>query len=159
VGPSGVLLLVDVVTDNRNRTAAEIRKIFEKAGGQMTGGSAAWGFERRGQVRLDKKAASEEQLFDIALGAGADDIEDAGEEWVVTTSAEVVESVREALEGAKLAVKSSQLAMVPKNTAAVAGDDAVAVLKLVDTLDDHDDVQNVWANFDISDEEMAKLEG
>jgi YebC/PmpR family DNA-binding regulatory protein len=159
VGPAGVLLLVDVVTDNRNRTAAEIRKIFEKAGGQMGGaGSAAWGFERRGQIRLDKKAATEEQLFDVALGAGAEDIEDTGDEWVVTTPSDAVDVVREALEKAKLAVKSAQLAMVPKSTTPVAGADAAAVLKLVDTLDDHDDVQNVWANFEISDEEMSRLE-
>jgi YebC/PmpR family DNA-binding regulatory protein len=158
VGPAGVLLLVDVVTDNRNRTAAEIRKIFEKAGGQMTGGAAAWGFDRKGQVRLDKKAATEEQLFDLALGAGAEDIADDGEEWSVTTPVDSVDAVQKALESAKIAVKSAQLAMVPKNTTPVAGSDAAKVLGLVETLDDHDDVQNVWANFDIPEEELAKLE-
>jgi YebC/PmpR family DNA-binding regulatory protein len=157
VGPAGTLLLVDVVTDNKNRTAAEIRKIFEKAGGQMTGGAAAWGFERKGQVRLDKKSATEEQLFDLALGAGAEDIADDGDEWSVTTPAESLDAVQKALEAAKIAVKTGQIVMVPKNTAAVSGADAQAVLKLVDTLDDHDDVQNVWANFDLSEEEAAKL--
>lgn len=158
VGPAGVLLLVDVVTDNRNRTAAEIRKIFEKAGGQMSGGAAAWGFERKGQVRLDKSAASEEQLFEVALNAGAEDIEDTGDEWVVTTPADTVDAVRDALEKAGIKVKSSSLAMVPKSTTPVTGADAAAVLKLVDALDDHDDVQNVWANFEIPDEELARLE-
>jgi YebC/PmpR family DNA-binding regulatory protein len=158
IGPSGVLVLVDVVTDNKNRTAAEIRKIFEKAGGQMGGaGSAAWGFDRKGQIRLEKKAATEEQLFDLALGAGAEDIGDEGEEWVVTTPSESLDAVQKALEGAKVSVKSGQLAMVPKNSTAVAGGDAQTLMKLVDTLDDHDDVQNVWANFDISEEEAAKL--
>lgn len=157
VGPAGVLLLVDVVTDNKNRTAAEIRKIFEKAGGQMSGGAAAWGFERKGQLRLDKSATSEEQLFDVALGAGAEDITDEGEEWVVTTPPDAVDAVQKALESAKIAVKSSQLVQMPKNSAPVSGADAAAVLKLVETLDDHDDVQNVWTNFDISEEEMATL--
>jgi transcriptional/translational regulatory protein YebC/TACO1 len=87
-GPGGTLFLVDVLTDNRNRTVAEIRKIFEKAGGVMgASGTASWAFERKGQIRLAKKAASEEQLFDVALGAGAEDIADEGEEWLVTTPA------------------------------------------------------------------------
>ena len=159
VGPAAVLMLVDVVTDNRNRTAAEIRKIFEKAGGQMTGGAAAWGFERKGQIRLEKKAASEEQLFDVALGAGADDIADDGEEWVLTTPADAVDTVARALEQAKIGVKSSQPVMVPKNTAAVTGDDVTKVLTLVETLDDNEDVQNVWANFEISDDDMARFGG
>ena len=158
VGPAGVLLLVDVVTDNRNRTAAEIRKIFEKAGGQMTGGAAAWGFDRKGQVRLDTAAATEDQLFDVALGAGADDIANEGDEWAVTTSVEAVDAVAKALEAAKIAVKSAAPAMIPKNTVQVAGDDARKLLGLVETLDDHDDVQNVWANFDVSEDELAKLE-
>jgi YebC/PmpR family DNA-binding regulatory protein len=157
IGPAGVLLLVDVVTDNRNRTAAEIRKIFEKAGGQMTGGAAAWGFDRKGQVRLEKKAATEEELFDIAIGAGAEDIAAEGDDWAVTTPVESVDAVAKALEAAKIAVKSAAPIMVPKNTTAVGGDEAQRVLNLVETLDDHDDVQNVWANFDVSEEELARL--
>jgi len=157
VGPGGVLLLVDVVTDNRNRTAAEIRKIFEKAGGQMSGGAAAWGFERKGQVRLDKKVATEEQLFDVALGAGADDIADEGDEWAITTSIEAVDGVAKALETAKIAVKSALPVMVPKNTTEVKGDEAAKLLGLVETLDDNEDVQNVWANFDVSEEELQML--
>jgi transcriptional/translational regulatory protein YebC/TACO1 len=124
----------------------------------MTGGAAAWGFDRKGQVRLEKKAATEEQLFDLALGAGAEDIADEGEEWAVSTPAEAVDAVQKALEKAKIVVKSGQLIMAPKNTVAVAGNDATQVLKLVETLDDHDDVQEVWSNFDISEEELAKLD-
>jgi YebC/PmpR family DNA-binding regulatory protein len=158
VGPAGVLVLMDVVTDNRNRTAAELRKIFEKAGGTMSGGSAAWGFERKGQVKLDRKSATEEQLFDTALGAGAEDIADEGEEWVVTAPAETVEDVRIALEAAKIAVRSSGIAMIPKNQVTVGVAEAPAVLKLVDTLDEHDDVQAVWAAFELSDEAAAALD-
>ncbi|MBL8679803.1 MAG: YebC/PmpR family DNA-binding transcriptional regulator [Myxococcales bacterium] len=158
VGPAGVLLLVDVVTDNRNRTAAELRKIFEKANGNMSGGTAAWAFERKGHVKLEKKAATEEQLFDVALGAGAEDIADDGDEWTVTTPAEAVEPVREALEKAKLAVKSAGLAMVPKNLVTVGADEAPVLMRLVDTLDEHDDVNAVWAAFELSDEAAAALD-
>ncbi len=157
VGPAGVLLLVDVITDNRNRTAAEIRKIFERANGQMSGGAAAWGFDRKGLVRLDKGAATEEQLFDVALGAGAEDISDEGEEWAVTTAADSADVVKDALEKAKIAVKGAQLVMAAKSAAPVTGHDASTVMRLIDTLDDHDDVQNVWTNADISDEDAAKL--
>jgi YebC/PmpR family DNA-binding regulatory protein len=158
VGPAGVLLLIDVVTDNRNRTAAELRKIFEKANGSMAGGSAAWGFERKGQVKLDKSAATEEQLFELALGAGADDISDEGDEWVVTCAPESAESIREALEAAKIPVKSTGIAMIPKNVVTVGVDDAPAVLRLVETLENHDDVQAVWSAFELSDEAAAAIE-
>jgi YebC/PmpR family DNA-binding regulatory protein len=157
VGPNGTLFLVDVVTDNRNRTAAEIRKIFEKASGNMSGGSAAWGFDRRGQIRLDRKSATEEQLFEVALGAGADDIADEGEEWVITATADNVETVREALESAKISPKSSGLVMLPKNNVIVGPEDAALCLKLYDNLDDHDDVQNVWVSFELSDEAASAL--
>jgi transcriptional/translational regulatory protein YebC/TACO1 len=148
---------VDVITDNRNRTAAEIRKIFEKAGGQMTGGAAAWGFERKGQLRLDKSAATEEQLFDVALGAGADDIADEGEEWSIATPAESVDVVRDALEKAKVSVKAAQLVMHAKSGAPTSGSEASRVMTLIETLDDHDDVQNVWTNVEISEADVAAL--
>lgn len=158
VGPAGVLLLIDVVTDNRNRTAAELRKIFEKANGNMSGGSAAWGFDRKGQVKLDKKAATEEQLYDIALGAGAEDIANDDEEWTITSAPESAEPIREALEAAKITVKSSGLAMIPKNLVTVGLDDAPTMMRLVDTLDAHDDVQVVWSAFELSDEAAAAIE-
>lgn len=157
VGVAGTLFLVDVVTDNRNRTAAEIRKIFEKANGSMIGGCAAWGFDRKGQIRIDRKVATEEQLFDVALGAGADDIADEGEEWVITTGADNIEPVREALETAKLAIKTAGLVNLPKTNIVVGGDEAALCMKLYDNLDDHDDVQNVWVSFELSDEAAAAL--
>ena len=159
-GPAGTLFIVEVLTDNKNRTVAEIRKVFEKGGGVMgASGAAGWAFERKGHVRLARKAATEEQLFDIALGAGAEDIADVGDEWFVTTGPADVDVVRQALENAKIEVKSSQLAMVARNLVPVAGHDADVVLRLAENLDDHDDVQNVWSNFDISEEEAARIAG
>ncbi len=157
-GPGGTLILVDVLTDNRNRTAAEVRKIFEKGGGMMgAAGAAAWAFDRQGQIRLVKKSVTEETLFDVALDNGADDIADEGDEWLVSTPAAQVDVVRTALEKAKIEVKSAQLAMVPKSTVAVSGRDAELLLRLMETLDDNDDVQNVWGNFDVSEEEMERI--
>ena len=157
-GPGGTLFIVECLTDNRNRTVAEIRKVFEKNGGVMgTSGTASWAFDRKGQVRLAKKAASEEQLFDVALGAGAEDISDEGDEWLVITPPAEVDVVRSALENAKIAVKGSQLAMVAKNTVTLAGRDAELAMRLAENLDDHDDAQNTWSNFDISEEDAARL--
>lgn len=159
-GPGGTLFIVESLTDNRNRTVAEFRKLFEKANSVLgTTGTANWAFDRRGHLRLAKEAATEEQLFDVALGAGAEDLADEGEEWLVSTPPAEVDVVRSALEAAKIDVKSAQLVMVPKNTVQIQGRDAENVLKLMDVLDDHDDVQNVFANFDISDEEMARISG
>ncbi len=159
-GPSGTLILVDAMTDNRNRTVAEIRKIFEKNGGTMgSANTASWGFDRKGHVRLAKSAATEEQLFDVALGAGAEDISAEGDEWLITTPPAEVDVVRGALEAAKVEVKSADLVMVPKNAVEVSGRDAEVLLRLVEVLDDHEDVQNVWANFDVSEEEMNRIAG
>jgi YebC/PmpR family DNA-binding regulatory protein len=158
-GPAGTLFLVEGVTDNRNRTVAEIRKIFEKHNGLLGGGGAAgWAFERKGLIQLAKDAANEDQLMEIAVGAGAEDYSDAGDEWQVTTPADALNVVLDALEKAKLAVKGSSLAYLPKIKKPIAGRDAEVALNMVEALDDHDDVQNVYADFDISDEELAKLE-
>lgn len=158
-GPGGSLLLVEAMTDNRNRTVAEIRKIFEKHSGVLgAGGTAGWAFERKGLVSIGKDA-TEDQLMDVAVGAGADDYQLAGDEWQLTTGADALGSVVEALEKAGLKVKSSSLAFVPKLKKPLAGRDAQVALNLVEALDDHDDVQNVYADFDISDEELAALEG
>jgi YebC/PmpR family DNA-binding regulatory protein len=157
-GPGGTLFLVEAMTDNRNRTVAEIRKMFEKNNGQLSSsGSAQWAFERKGVIALAKDAATEDQLMEIAVGAGADDYTDQGEEWQVLTATDVLDAVVKALEDAKIPVKSSAAAFVPKAKKQVAGRDAEVCLNLADTLDDHDDVQNVYADFDISDEEIAKL--
>lgn len=157
-GPSGTLFLVEGMTDNRNRTVAEIRKIFEKHNGVLGGGgTAGWAFERKGTVSLAKDAANEDQLMELAVGAGADDYTDQGEEWLVTTPPDALNTVLEALEGAKIATKASQLAYLPKTKKDVSGRDAEVLLNLADALDDHDDVQNVYSDFDVSDEEMARI--
>ena len=157
-GPSGTLFLVEGMTDNRNRTVAEIRKIFEKHNGLLGGGgTAGWAFERKGTVTLAKDAANEDQLMEAAVGAGAEDYSDQGEEWLVTTPPDALNVVLEALEAAKIATKGSQLAYLPKTKKDVSGRDAEVLLNLADALDDHDDVQNVYADFDVSDEEMARI--
>jgi YebC/PmpR family DNA-binding regulatory protein len=157
-GPGGSLYLVEGMTDNRNRTVAEIRKIFEKHNGLLGGaGTAGWAFDRKGSIQLAKASASEDQLMDIAVGAGADDYSDGGEEWIVTTPPESLDIVLKALEGASLAVKSSGLAYMPKNKKPLTGREAEVGLNLAEALDDHDDVQNVYSDFDISDEEIRRI--
>jgi YebC/PmpR family DNA-binding regulatory protein len=157
-GPGGTLFLVEGMTDNRNRTVAEIRKIFEKHNGVLGGaGTAGWAFERKGLVLIPKPAATEDQLMEVAVGAGADDYAPSSEDWQVTTPAEALNVVLEALEKAKVVPSGSSLAYLPKSKKALSGRDAEVALNLAETLDDHDDVQNVYADFDISDEEIARI--
>jgi YebC/PmpR family DNA-binding regulatory protein len=156
-GPAGTLFLVEGMTDNRNRTVAEIRKIFEKHSGLLGGaGTAGWAFDRKGVIAIAKSAATEDQLMEVAVGAGAEDYVDVGEEWSVATPPDALAVVVEALEKASIAGKGS-LAYVPKTKKPLSGRDAEVALNLVEALDDHDDVQNVYADFDISDEDLAKL--
>lgn len=157
-GPAGTLFLVEGQTDNRNRTVAEIRKIFEKSNGNLGGaGTAAWAFDRRGLVTIDKGAATEDQLMEVAVGAGAEDYADDGEEWTVTTPPDQLNAVLDALDKAKIPAKASQLAFIPKTKKTVTGRDAEVLLSLAETLDDHDDVAHVYADFDVSDEDLARL--
>jgi YebC/PmpR family DNA-binding regulatory protein len=157
-GPSGTLFLVEGSTDNRNRTAAELRKIFEKHSGAMGGsGTAQWAFDRLGTITLDKSAVSEDQLMEVAVGAGAEDYRDEGDVWVVYTPPNDLEGITAALEAAKLPMQSSKVAYVPKNKKAVSGREAEVCLNLVDSLDEHDDVATVYSDFDISDEEMSRI--
>jgi YebC/PmpR family DNA-binding regulatory protein len=159
-GPAGTLYLVEGMTDNRNRTVAEIRKIFEKHNGVLGGaGTAGWAFDRKGTIHLVKSAASEDQLMEVAVGAGADDYGDAGEEWIVTTPPEALDVVQKALEGSGIHVKASSLGYQPKNKKQIAGREAEVCLNLAEAIDDHDDVQNVYSDFDISDEELRKITG
>lgn len=158
-GPGGTLFLVESMTDNRNRTVAEIRKIFEKHNGVLgAAGTAGWAFERKGLISLGKEV-TEDQLMEVAVGAGAEDYTDAGEEWQLSTPSDTLNTVLEALEKAGIKVKSSSLASVPKLKKPLTGRDAQVALNLAEALDDHDDVQNVFADFDVSDEELAALEG
>ena len=157
-GPGGTLFLAEAMTDNKNRTVAEIRKVFEKHNGQMgAGGSAQWAFDRKGIILIAKEGATEDQLMEIAVGAGADDYSDQGEEWQVLTPVSAIEAVVKALEDAKIAVKSSNAGYVPKNKKPVTGRDAEVCLDLAEALDDHDDIQNVYADFDVPEDEMARI--
>jgi YebC/PmpR family DNA-binding regulatory protein len=157
-GPSGTLFLVEGLTDNKNRTVAEIRKIFERNNGVMSAaGSAQWAFDRKGIITIPKEAATEDQLMDIAVGAGADDYTDEGEEWQILMPVAALEPVAKALEDAKMPVKTNQAGYVPKNKKTVTGRDAEVCMNLFDALDDHDDVQNVYTDFDVSDEELDKM--
>jgi transcriptional/translational regulatory protein YebC/TACO1 len=152
-----VLYLVEGQTDNRNRTVAELRKIFERHNGVLGGaGTAAWAFDKKGTIQIEKPNATEDQLMEIAVGAGAEDYAEEGGMWLVTTPQETLNTVLDALEKAKIAAKG-QVAYVPKNKKPVSGRDAEILINLAEALDDHDDVANVYADFDVSDEEMAKL--
>jgi len=157
-GPGGTLYVVEALTDNRNRTVAEIRKVFEKNNGVLGGGSTAmWAFERKGTVGIVKEDATEDQLMEIAVGGGADDYQDNGDEWQVVCEVAALEGVVKSLEEGKVKVKSSGIAFLPKTKKLLAGRDAEVAMNLADALDDHDDVQHVYADFDVSDEELAKM--
>jgi YebC/PmpR family DNA-binding regulatory protein len=151
--PGGVAVFVETLSDNRNRTTAEIRSLFTRNGGSVAEpGAVAWQFERKGIVMVPR-SVEEDELFLVALDAGADDIVDEGDTWRVTTPPAELHSVETALAGAGIPVESTDLTMVPTATIALAdADSAKKVLRVVDALDEHDDVQNVYANFDIPDE-------
>jgi YebC/PmpR family DNA-binding regulatory protein len=159
-GPTGTLFLVEGTTDNRNRSAAELRKIFEKNNGSMGGlGAAAWAFDRRGIVTLEKAVADEDKLMDTAVGGGADDYVDEGDVWTVYSPPEALDRVATALEKGGIPVKSSRVGYVPKNKKEVRGRDAEVCLQLADALDDHDDVQRVYSDFDVPEDEMQRIAG
>jgi len=158
-GPGGVAMMVDGLTDNRNRTASEVRKIFDRHGGNLgESGCVSFQFEKKGQLFIPKAQVDEETLMDTALEAGAEDVADEDEHWLVTSEPQAFMTVKDALERAGLSPESAMVTMVPLNTVHVAGDEAETVLKLMDALEDNDDVQHVYANFEIPDEVMASLE-
>jgi YebC/PmpR family DNA-binding regulatory protein len=157
-GPGGAAVLVNVATDNRNRTVSEIRHIFSKNGGNLgEQGSVAWMFERKSQIIVDGEKAGEDQLMAIALDAGADDIRDQGGAWEIISPPEAHEAVLKALENAKIPNESAEIAMIPKNTVKLEGKNAQAMLKLFDVLDEHDDVQNVYGNYEVDEAEVEAL--
>jgi YebC/PmpR family DNA-binding regulatory protein len=159
-GPTGTLFLVEGMTDNRNRTVAELRKIFERNNGQLgSSGTAGWAFDHLGTISLTKAEVSEDKLMEAAVEAGADDYRDEGDVWMVYTPKEQLYDVVSSLEKAGLPIGESKIAFVPKNKKVVSGRDAEVCLNLVDALDEHDDVQNVFADFDVSDEELARIGG
>lgn len=156
-GPGGVALILDVLTDNRNRTVSEIRFLLSKAGGNLgESGCVAWMFHKRGVITVDKQATEEDRLIELALEAGAEDVVSDDESFEVTTPQEKFAAVRDALEKASIALANAELTLVPETTVKVAGHQAEQVLKLMEDLEDHDDVQSVSANFDIDEEVMAQ---
>jgi YebC/PmpR family DNA-binding regulatory protein len=157
-GPGGVALLVEVATDNRNRTAGDVRHIFTKNNGSLgEAGSVSYLFKPRGLIVVEKGAVDEDTLIEIALDAGADDVHTDADPYEVLTSPGALEAVKEALAKRKVAVVSAEQTKLASLTVPVSEKDAEAVLRLVDALEDHDDVQKVYANFSVPDEVMARL--
>ncbi len=157
-GPGGAAVLVSAATDNRNRTVSEIRHSFSKNGGNLgEPGSVGWMFERKSQIIIDGEKTTEDQLMGIALDAGADDIRDHGGAWEVISAPEAHDAVVAALEKAGITTESAEIAMIPKNTVKLEGKSAQSMLRLYDALDDNDDVQNVYGNYEVDEAEVEAM--
>jgi len=155
-GPAGVALLIDTVTDNPTRTVAEVRSKMSRLGGNLgTPNSVAWMFEKKGHVYVEASTIGEDALMEAALEAGAEDVTREDERFLITTSPSDFHAVQESLKSAGIEIVEAELTMVPKSTVRVEGKDAESLLKLIETIDDLDDVQKVWANFDIDVTEMV----
>lgn len=156
-GPGGIAIMVEVATDNKNRTVAEVRHLFTKHGGAMgENGSVAWMFERKGIIAVPRADYAEDAIMEAALEAGADDVIDDEDVWTIQTAMADFAAVRDALEAAGVTMESAELAMVPANLVAVNADTGVKLLRLMDALDDNDDVQNVYVNADFPDDMPAE---
>ena len=156
--PGGVAVIASILTDNRNRTAADLRHIFTKNGGSLgTPGSVAWQFDRKGVILVDREGVDEDELMELALAGGAEDIAEDGTQWQVTTDPADFMAVRGALEEGGVAYSSAEQTMVPKSTVEVSEKEARQILRLIDELEDNDDVQGVYANFDISEEVLEAV--
>ena len=158
--PGGVAIMVEGLTDNRNRTAPEIKKIFEKRGGSMgASGCVNWMFKKKGLIAVKTEAIDEDALMDVALSAGAEDMENAGEIYEITCEPDVYNELKTALEENQIAIDSAELSMVPDTTVAVSdAETARKILNLMEDFEDHDDVQEVYANFDIPDEILQQVQ-
>lgn len=157
-GPGGVAVIVETLTDNKNRTVADLRHIFSKKGGHLgETGSVQWMFKRRGYVAVNRDLISEEKLLEIALEAGAEDLRTEGDVFTIDTALETFEALKDALENAGVSLRSAELTMIPQTDIELMGKLAEQMLHLMEALDDHDDVQNVYANFDIEEAEMESL--
>jgi YebC/PmpR family DNA-binding regulatory protein len=155
-GPGGVAMLIEAMTDNRNRTVAEIRHTFSKNGGNLgESGSVGWLFEKKGYIVVDKAARPEEELLDIAIEGGADDVREDGDNFEIITSPENFESVQSAIKSAGIEPQVAEVSMVPQNYIKLEGSSAQQMLRLMEAMEDHDDVQKVYANFDIDEADMA----
>ena len=158
-GPGGAAIMLQVVTDNRNRTVSEIRNIFGRSGGNLgENGCVAWIFEQKGLITVKMSEKGEEELLELAIDAGADDMQTVDDYYEITTSVESFEPVRKAIEDAEIKTQSSELTRIPQNTVNVEEKHCKSLLRLMDTLEDHDDIQKVYSNFEITDEIMATVE-
>lgn len=155
-GPSGVALVIDVLTDNKNRAVAEIRHLLSRNGGNMAEtGAVMWNFEQKGIITVAKELCSEEAIFDKAIEAGAEDVNTEGDIYEIATRPSDLHAVVEALDRLDVKAENAQLSLQPRTTVKVEGRGAQTILRLMEAIEDHEDVQNVYANFDISDEDMA----
>ena len=159
-GPGGAAVMVQVATDNRNRTVSDIRHLFSKMGGNLAEqGAVAWMFERKSQILIEQQKATEDTLMGVVLDAGADDLRGDGGQWEVISAPEAHEAVVEALRKAGIETAEAQISMIPKNVVKLTGKSAGSMLKLAEALEEHEDVQNVYSNFDIDEKEMEALAG
>ncbi|HET7440921.1 MAG TPA: YebC/PmpR family DNA-binding transcriptional regulator [Terriglobales bacterium] len=159
-GPGGVALLIDINTDNRNRTVSEIRHVFQKNAGNMAeAGAVSWMFHKKGDIVVPKSAAKEDDLMSIVLEAGADDLRDDGENWEVLTDPHSYEPVLEAVKKAGMQPASASIAMIPQNYIKLEGAAATQMIRLIEALEEHDDVQNVHSNFDIDQKLLEEVAG
>jgi YebC/PmpR family DNA-binding regulatory protein len=157
-GPGGVGMIIEVVTTNRNRVVSEIRHMMNKNGGNMAeNGAVGWMFHRKGDIVVSKEKANEDKMLSIVLDAGAEDLRDDGEAWEVLTPPESFEAVREALVKEGVTPDSAEVGWVPQNYVKLSGNQAAQMLRLVEALEEHDDVQKVSANFDIDEKEMQAV--
>jgi YebC/PmpR family DNA-binding regulatory protein len=159
-GPGGVALLAEISTDNRNRTVSEIRHVFGKNGGNMAeAGAVSWMFHKKGDIVVPKAAAKEDDLMNIILEAGGEDLKDDGDNWEIITEPHAYETVLEAVKKAGITPASSSVAMIPQNYIKLEGAQAATMIRLLEALEDHDDVQNVHANFDIDQKVLEEVAG
>ncbi|HUO59252.1 MAG TPA: YebC/PmpR family DNA-binding transcriptional regulator [Candidatus Acidoferrales bacterium] len=159
-GPGGAAVMVEVTTDNRNRTVSEIRHAFSKNGGNMgAAGSVAHMFSKKGDIVIPKSAAKEDDLMNIVLEAGADDLQDSGESWEIVTDPSSFEAVLEAVKAAGITPDSAAVTMLPANYVKLEGQQANTMIRLMEALEDHDDVQNVYSNFDFDQKDMEEVAG
>ncbi|RPH94437.1 YebC/PmpR family DNA-binding transcriptional regulator [candidate division KSB1 bacterium] len=157
-GPGGVAILVECVSDNRNRTASDVRHVFSKRNGAMAeAGAVAWMFERKGYLTLEADQGNEDEMMELAIDAGADDVKGDGTIWEVFTSPEDLYKVKTAIEAKKKKVSSAEISYIPKNTVNVGADSAKTLIALIDALEELDDTQHVWANFEMEDSVMESL--
>ena len=159
-GPGGVAILAEISTDNRNRTVSEMRHVFSKNGGNMAeAGAVAWMFHKKGDIIIAKSAAKEEDLMNIVLEAGAEDLRDDGETWEILTEPSAFEAVHEAVKKAGIMPESASVAMIPQNYIKLEGSQANTMIRLMEALEDQDDVQNVYSNFDIDQKLLEEVAG